>query len=80
MKYFSELTELENHSIELETHIALFNGFAQGMETLDSETAASGIHAILNLLMQDSKNIDNAHQQLFSAIREDTYDKPKRKK
>jgi len=72
MKHFDELTNLETALIAIETHVALLDGFVQGMECVDQMTAANGLYGIASILKADSKQLYEVFDQLFSAVREET--------
>lgn len=71
MKYFDELMELETALIDIETHIALLDGFVQGVESVDQITMINGLHGIASILKTDNKLLSDLFIQLFNAIKEE---------
>lgn len=71
MKHFEELMRLEAALIDTETHIALLDGFVQGVESVDQITMINGLHGVASILKTDNKLLTDLFIQLFNAIKEE---------
>lgn len=68
MKYFDELTQVENQVIRLAEMKKLLTVLVNGMESSNSDEVESAIHYIEGSIADISEQLSENFQQLFEAI------------
>ena len=68
MKYFNELTQVENQVIRLAEMKKLLAVLVNGMESSNSDEVESAIHYIEGSIVDISEQLSENFQRLFEAI------------
>lgn len=74
MKYWNELTELENEIIRLDTLKSLVTVVANGSETSTESDIQNALWHMLGSLEDIVGKLYQTHGELFEAVRDDTAD------